>query len=122
VIVKEDKGLRKGLSLRKNRAFQTAFSRKFYCYLGPYLFNSVNKNIDIDLTLYVFITAKESVTLWLKTIDLVLIDPQSVGKRTHDLMDTVNAKKRWKTICWRVNKYLKYCHFLTRFGKEQASF
>jgi hypothetical protein len=40
-------------------------------------------------------------------IDLVLIDPQSVGKRTHDLMDTVNAKKRWKTICWRANKYLK---------------
>jgi hypothetical protein len=28
------------------------------------------------------------------TIYLVLIDPQSVGKRTHDLMDTVNAKKR----------------------------
>jgi hypothetical protein len=42
-----------------------------------------------------------------QTIDLVLIDPQSMGKRTHDLMDTVNAKKRWKTICWRVNKYLK---------------
>jgi hypothetical protein len=40
-------------------------------------------------------------------IDLVLIDPQSMGKRTHDLMDNVNAKKRWKTICWRVNKYLK---------------
>jgi hypothetical protein len=40
-------------------------------------------------------------------IDLVLIDPQSVGKRTHDLMDTANAKKRWKTIYWRVNKYLK---------------
>jgi hypothetical protein len=39
-----------------------------------------------------------------ETIDLVLIDPQSVGKRTHDLMDTVNAKKRWKTIYWRVNK------------------
>jgi hypothetical protein len=33
----------------------------------------------------------------INTIDLVLIDPQSVGKRTHDLMDTVNAKKRWKT-------------------------
>jgi hypothetical protein len=42
-----------------------------------------------------------------KIIDLVLIDPHSVGKRTHDLMDTVNAKKRWKTIYWRVNKYLK---------------
>jgi hypothetical protein len=41
------------------------------------------------------------------TIDIVLIDPQSVGKRTHDLMDTVNAKKRWKTIYWRVNKHLK---------------
>jgi hypothetical protein len=40
-------------------------------------------------------------------IDLVLIDPQSVVKRTHDLMYTVNAKKRWKTIYWRVNKYLK---------------
>jgi hypothetical protein len=41
------------------------------------------------------------------TIDLVLIDPQSVGKRTHDLMDTVNPKKIWKTIYWRVNKCLK---------------
>jgi hypothetical protein len=56
------------------------------------------------------------------TIDLVLIDPQSVGKRTHDLMDTVNAKKRWKTICWRANKYLKYNHLLPRFGTKQASF
>jgi hypothetical protein len=56
------------------------------------------------------------------SIDLVLIDPQSVGKRTPDLMDTVNAKKRWKTICWRVNKYLKKSHLLTRFGKERASF
>jgi hypothetical protein len=36
-------------------------------------------------------------------IDLVLTDPQSVGKRTYDLMDTVNAKKIWTTICWRVN-------------------
>jgi hypothetical protein len=43
----------------------------------------------------------------IKVIDLVLIDPQSVGKRTHDLMNTVNAKKRWKTIYWRVNYYLK---------------
>jgi hypothetical protein len=34
----------------------------------------------------------------LHTIDLVLIDPQSVGKRSLDLMDTVNAKKRWTTI------------------------
>jgi hypothetical protein len=41
------------------------------------------------------------------TIDLVLIDPQSVGKRTHNLMDTANEQKRWKTICWHVNKYLK---------------
>jgi hypothetical protein len=54
------------------------------------------------------------------TIDLVLLDPQSVGKRTHDLMDTVNAKKRWKTICWRVSNYLKYSFLLTRFGKEQS--
>jgi hypothetical protein len=39
--------------------------------------------------------------------DLVLIDLQSEGKRSHDLMETVNAKKRWKIIYWRVNKYLK---------------
>jgi hypothetical protein len=30
------------------------------------------------------------------TVDLVLINIQSVGKRTHDLMGTVNAKKRWR--------------------------
>jgi hypothetical protein len=37
------------------------------------------------------------------TIDLVLIDQQSVGKRSLYLMDTVNAKKRWTAIKWRVN-------------------
>jgi hypothetical protein len=37
-----------------------------------------------------------------KTIDLVLID-QSVGKRSLHQIDTVNAKKRWSTIYWRVN-------------------
>jgi hypothetical protein len=66
--------------------------------------------------------ARRALSKTVETIDLVLIDPQSVGKRTHDLMDTVNAKKRWKTICWRANKYLKYNHLLPRFGKEQASF
>jgi hypothetical protein len=40
-----------------------------------------------------------------KTIDLVLIDQQSVGKRCLHLMDTVNAKKRWTTIYWRVNNF-----------------
>jgi hypothetical protein len=46
---------------------------------------------------------------WLfgQTIDLVLIDQQSVGKGSLHLINTINAKKRWKTICWRVNKYLK---------------
>jgi hypothetical protein len=33
-----------------------------------------------------------------ETIDLVLIDQQSVGERSLHLMDTVNAKKRWTTI------------------------
>jgi hypothetical protein len=54
--------------------------------------------------------------------DLVLIDSQSVGKRTHDLMDTVNAKKRWKTIYWRVNKLLKVSHKVASVVKERASF
>jgi hypothetical protein len=33
-------------------------------------------------------------------IDLVLINQQSVGNRSLNLMDTVNAKKRWTTIYW----------------------
>jgi hypothetical protein len=37
------------------------------------------------------------------TIDLELTDQQSVGKRSRHLMDTVNAKKRWTTVYWRVN-------------------
>jgi hypothetical protein len=41
-----------------------------------------------------------------ETIELVLIDQQSVGKRSLNLMDSVNAKKRWTTIYWRVNKFL----------------
>jgi hypothetical protein len=28
-------------------------------------------------------------------------------------MDTVNAKKRWMTIYWRVNKFLKKSHIVT---------
>jgi hypothetical protein len=40
-------------------------------------------------------------------IDLVLIDHQSVGGRSLHLMVTVDAKKRWTTIYWRVNKFLK---------------
>jgi hypothetical protein len=55
------------------------------------------------------------------SIDLVLINQQSVGKSLH-LMDTVNAKKRWTTIYWRVNKFLKESHIVTRHAKERASF
>jgi hypothetical protein len=36
-------------------------------------------------------------------------------------MDTVNAKKRWKTIYWRVNN-LKESHEVTRVDNERASF
>jgi hypothetical protein len=57
-----------------------------------------------------------------RTIDLVLIDQQSVGKRSLHLMNTVNAKKRWTTIYWRVNKFLKESHVVTRIAKERASF
>jgi hypothetical protein len=53
------------------------------------------------------------------SIDLVLIDQQSVGKRSLHLIDTVNAKKRWTTIYWRVNK-LQESHQVTRFAKEHA--
>jgi hypothetical protein len=56
------------------------------------------------------------------TIDLVLIDQQSMGKRNLHLMDTVNANKRWTTIHWRVKKFLKESYVVTRFSKEQVSF
>jgi hypothetical protein len=55
-------------------------------------------------------------------IDLVLIDQQSVGKRSLLLMDTVNAKKRGTTIYWRVNKFSKKSHIVTRLAKERVSF
>jgi hypothetical protein len=38
-------------------------------------------------------------------IDLMLIEQQSVGKRSLHLTDTVNAKKRWTTIYWRINNF-----------------
>jgi hypothetical protein len=43
----------------------------------------------------------------ISTIDLVLIDQQSVEKRNLHLMDTVNVKKRWMTNYWRVRYFLK---------------
>jgi hypothetical protein len=49
-----------------------------------------------------------------KPIDLVLIDQRSVGKRCLDLIDTVNAEKSWTAIYWRVNKFLKESHIVTR--------
>jgi hypothetical protein len=57
-----------------------------------------------------------------EAIDLVLIDQQSVGKRSLRLMDTVNAIKRWTTIYWRVNKFLKKCHIVTRLLNSEHHF
>jgi hypothetical protein len=37
-------------------------------------------------------------------------------------MNTVNVKKRWMTIYWRVNKFLKESHIVTRLAKERPSF
>jgi hypothetical protein len=68
------------------------------------------------------------VTMWptfcmsINTIDLVLIDKQSVGKRSLHLMDTVNAKKRWMTIYWPVNKFLIKVPHSDTLPKERASF
>jgi hypothetical protein len=50
-------------------------------------------------------------------INLVLIDQQRAGKRSLHLMDTVNAKKRWTTIFWCVNKFLKESHIMNRFTR-----
>jgi hypothetical protein len=57
---------------------------------------------------------------WVGCIDLVLIDQQSVGKRSLHLMDTVNAEKKWTAIYWRVNKFLKESHIVTRLAKESS--
>jgi tRNA splicing ligase len=53
-------------------------------------------------------------------IVLLLLDQQSVEKRSLHLMDTVNAKKRWKTISWRFT--LTESHIVTRLANERASF
>jgi hypothetical protein len=42
---------------------------------------------------------------FVSSIDLVLIDQQSVGKRSLHLIDIVYARKRWTTIYWRVNNF-----------------
>jgi hypothetical protein len=56
------------------------------------------------------------------SIDLVLIDQQSVRKKSLHLMEIVNAKKRSTTIYWRVNKLLKESHIVASLTKERASF
>jgi hypothetical protein len=62
-------------------------------------------------------------TGWLLTfIDLVLINQQSVGKRSLHLMDTIKAKKGWTIIYWRVHKFLKESYVVTRLAKERVSF
>jgi hypothetical protein len=59
--------------------------------------------------------------IMIQPIDLVLTDQQSVGKRSLHLMDTVNTKKKWTTIYWRVNKFLKESHVVTRLVKKRVS-
>jgi hypothetical protein len=56
------------------------------------------------------------------TIDLLLKDQQSVGKRSLHLMDTVNAKKRCATIYRRVNKFLKESQEVTSLLKNEHHF
>jgi hypothetical protein len=41
------------------------------------------------------------------SVDLVFVDQKCVGKRSLHLMDTVNAKQRWTTVYWHVNKFLR---------------
>jgi hypothetical protein len=35
-------------------------------------------------------------------------------------MDTVNAKKQWTTIEWRINKFLKESYKVSSLAKERA--
>jgi hypothetical protein len=44
----------------------------------------------------------------------------SIGKGNLHLMD--NAKKRWTTFYWLVNKFLKESHLLSHLAKERAQF
>jgi hypothetical protein len=47
---------------------------------------------------------------YVHTIDLVLIDQESAGKRSLHLVETVNAKKRWMTIYWRATIFDREPH------------
>jgi hypothetical protein len=65
-----------------------------YCQQHVRLNKTVKLSIDLNNFTTNYRFERESV----QTIDLVLIDQPSVGKRSLLLMDTVNAKKRWMTI------------------------
>jgi hypothetical protein len=60
-------------------------------------------------------------TRMLISIDLVLIDQQSVGKRSLHLMD-VNGKKRYGDHLLACQQFLKESLKVTRLAYERASF
>jgi hypothetical protein len=78
----------------------------------------IDNTIDLVLTLLVIQASFfDGISLMPRVLQ-GLIDQQSVRKRSLHLMDTVNAKKRWTIIYWRVNKFLKETHIVTHLAKE----
>jgi hypothetical protein len=72
----------------------------------------------IDLE-YMYILMNDSRDNTVLSRDLILIDQQSVGKRSLLLMETVNVKMRWTIIYYRVNHRLSI-NRSTKRGKEMS--
>jgi hypothetical protein len=95
---------------------------------GPYskLDSRLKSKLNIRFKSWLKYRLKSWEGYWLSKmalcIDLVLIGQQSVRKRSLHLMDTFNAKKRWTTIYWRFNKFLKRSYKVTRLAKKRVSF
>jgi hypothetical protein len=65
-------------------------------------------------------TRDEMFHMSVRVIDSVLIDQQSVGKRSVRLMGTVNVKKRFYLLACR--QFLTESHIVTRLGMSEHHF
>jgi hypothetical protein len=63
-------------------------------YLSVHRNDGVSKHTDSGKRLCFILCYENNLSRLVSTIDLVLIDQQSMGNRSLHLMDTVNAKKR----------------------------
>jgi hypothetical protein len=96
------------------RPFPIRVDGEHLLLLATVLTHTILKPVDYFIISFLFTCCQWCIVDWIykwywiwhgNIVDLVLIDQQSVGQKSLHLMDTVNAKKRWTTINWRVNNF-----------------